>query len=126
LSLAFSAASAPFVAVGGGFIDIIPAWVKDLAIDLFGTHDKLVLIASMIAVHLVLTGLLGALGARRPLLAAAGLVGLGAVATIIVLTRAGTGPVDAIPTVAGTVIAAPLLVTLLHAVRPTAERTAWD
>src|SRR5699024_33598 len=37
-----------------------------------------------------------------------------------------TGPADAIPTVAGTVIAAPLLVTLLHAVRPTAERTAWD
>ena len=126
VSLAFSSASAPFVAVGGGFIDIIPPWVKDLAIGLFGTHDKLILFASMIAVYVVLTGLLGALGARRPLPAAAGLAGLGAFATVIVLTRAGTGPTDAIPTVAGTVIAVGLLVIMLRAVRAGATEAAWD
>ncbi|APX33527.1 oxidoreductase [Brachybacterium sp. P6-10-X1] len=126
LSLIFSSSSAPFVAVGGGFIDIIPPWVKDLAIGLFGTHDKLVLFASMIAVYVVLTGLIGAFGAGRPRLAAAALAGLGLFATIIVLTRAGTGAADAIPTVVGTVAAVPLLVIMLRAVDPAAIGTAWE
>ncbi|GAA1490755.1 molybdopterin-dependent oxidoreductase [Brachybacterium sacelli] len=125
VSLAFSSSSAPFVAVGGGFIDIIPPWVKDLAISLFGTRDKLVLFASMGLVYVLLTGLTGALGARRPRLAAALLAALGLFATIIVLTRAGNGAPDAIPTASGTVIAVPLLVVLLRAVSPAADGTAW-
>jgi DMSO/TMAO reductase YedYZ molybdopterin-dependent catalytic subunit len=117
LSLAFSSSSAPFVAVGGGFIDIIPPWVKDLAIGLFGTWDKIVLFASMIAVYVVVTALNGALGAHRPRTAAAVLAGLGVFATIIVLTRAQNSVVDAIPTVIGTLVAVPTLLLLLRAVR---------
>ncbi|MDN5686551.1 MAG: molybdopterin-dependent oxidoreductase [Brachybacterium sp.] len=126
VSLAFSSSSAPFVAVGGGFIDIIPPWVKDLAIGLFGTNDKLVLFASMIAVYVLLTGLNGALGARRPRIAAAVQAGLGLFATIVVLTRADTGAADALPTVAGTVAAVPLLVLMLRAVRPGSTETTWN
>ncbi|MGO3479097.1 MAG: molybdopterin-dependent oxidoreductase [Brachybacterium tyrofermentans] len=117
VSLAFSSSSAPFVAVGGGFIDIIPPWVKDLAIGLFGTKDKLVLFASMVVVYLVLTALNGALGSRRPRTAAAVLAGLGVFATIIVLTRAQNSVPDAIPTVLGTAVAVPTLLLLLRAVR---------
>lgn len=116
-SLAFSSSSAPFVAVGGGFIDIIPPWVKDMAIGLFGTKDKLVLFASMVVVYLVLTALNGALGSRRPRMAAVVLAVLGLFATIIVLTRAQNSVPDAIPTVLGTVVAVPTLLLLLRAVR---------
>ena len=71
LALLFGSASAPFVAVGGAFIDLIPPWVKDLAISLFGTWDKVALFASMGLVHAALTALIGLLGRRRPGLAAA-------------------------------------------------------
>ncbi|MFC7455751.1 molybdopterin-dependent oxidoreductase [Brachybacterium sp. GCM10030267] len=116
-SLAFSSSSAPFVAVGGGFIDIIPPAVKDLAIALFGTHDKTVLFASMLTVYVVLTGLNGWLGSRRPAIAAVVLAGLGLFAAVIVLTRAQNTAVDAIPTVLGTVVAVPALLMLLRLVR---------
>lgn len=125
-SLAFSSSSAPFVAVGGGFIDIIPPWVKDVAIGLFGTWDKIVLFASMVAVYVVLTALNGALGARRPRTAAAVLAGLGVFATVIVLTRAQNSVPDAIPTLLGTVVAVPTLLLLLRAVRSPAAEPGTD
>ena len=36
-------ASSPFAVVGGALIDAAPAWAKDLAIDWFGTADKIAL-----------------------------------------------------------------------------------
>ncbi|MGP9745635.1 molybdopterin-dependent oxidoreductase [Brachybacterium sp. AOP29-B2-41] len=123
VSLAFSSSSAPFVAVGGGFVDIIPPAVKDLVVGLFGTWDKVVLFASMIAVYLVLTALIGRLGDARPRLAAGLLAVLGVFAMIIVLTRAQNSALDVIPTLLGTVIAAPTLLFLLRTVHaPVEER----
>ena len=43
-SLFFASASAPLVALGSAFIDFTPPWLKDAAIALFGTRDKLVLL----------------------------------------------------------------------------------
>ena len=116
VSLAFSSSSAPFVAVGGGFIDIIPPAVKDLVVGLFGTWDKVVLFGSMIAVYLVLTALIGRLGHTRTRLAAGLFAGLGVFAMIIVLTRAQNTVLDVIPTLLGTVVAVPTLLFLLRIV----------
>jgi DMSO/TMAO reductase YedYZ molybdopterin-dependent catalytic subunit len=122
VSLAFASSSAPFVAVGGAFIDIVPPPVKDLVIELFGTWDKVVLNASMVAVYLVLTALIGRVGAARPRLAAVLLGGLGVFAMIIVLTRAQNTGMDVIPTLTGTALAVAVLLLLLRAVRVPGER----
>ncbi|MGO1201233.1 MAG: molybdopterin-dependent oxidoreductase, partial [Dermabacteraceae bacterium] len=103
LSLAFSSSSAPFVAVGSAFVDIVPPGVKDLVISLFGTRDKLVLFASMIVVYAALTALIGRLGAARPRPAAALLAGLGVLAMVLVLTRAQNTALDVVSTLVGTV-----------------------
>ncbi|AXK46617.1 molybdopterin-dependent oxidoreductase [Brachybacterium saurashtrense] len=123
-SLAFSSSSAPFVAVGGAFVDIVPPGVKDLVIRLFGTWDKLVLFASMGAVYLVLTALIGRLGAARRALAAVLLAGLGALAMALVLTRAQNTALDVLPTLFGTLVAVPALLLLLRTVHgPAASGT---
>lgn len=121
LALLFGSASAPFVAVGGAFIDLIPPWVKDLAIALFGTWDKVALFASMGLVHAALTALIGLLGRRRPGLAAALLGGLGLVAAVVVLTRAQNSIPDVMPTLVGTLVAVPLLGWLLRRQEPAAD-----
>ena len=115
-SLAFSASSTPFVAVGGAFVDIVPPAVKDLVISLFGTWDKVVLFASMIAVYALLTALIGRLGDTRPRSAAALLAGLGVLAMVLVVTRAQNSVLDLLPTLAGTVVAVPTFLLLLRAV----------
>src|SRR5699024_6285994 len=101
----------------------------ELVIGLFGTWDKPVLFASMLVVHLVLTALIGRLGARRPWAAAGVLAGLGVFAAVVVLTRAQNGPPDVVPTAAGTVVAVPTLLALLRAVRgapaPQENGNAW-
>ena len=129
VSLAFSSSSAPFVAVGGAFVDIVPPPVKDLVISLFGTSDKLILFASMIAVYGVLTALIGRLGDARPRAAAALLAGLGVLAMVLVLTRAQNTTLDVLPTLVGTVVAVPTLLLLLRAVHTPAgsddDRAAW-
>jgi DMSO/TMAO reductase YedYZ molybdopterin-dependent catalytic subunit len=117
VALLFSSSSAPLVAVGGAFIDVVPPAVKDLVIGLFGTWDKLVLNLSMLAVYVVVTALLGILGDRRPRLAAALLAGLGLLAAAMVLTRAQNTLVDTVPTLLGTAVAVPVLLLLLRAVR---------
>ena len=129
-SLAFSSSSAPFVAVGGAFIDLLPPVVKDLVVGLFGTWDKVVLFASMGAVYLALTGLIGRLGGTRPRLAGALLGVLGAFAAAVVSTRAESELLDVVPTLLGTAVAVPTLHLLLRALRsPVGERgpsTDWS
>jgi DMSO/TMAO reductase YedYZ molybdopterin-dependent catalytic subunit len=115
-SLAFSSSSAPFVAVGGGFVDIVPPAVKDLVVGLFGTWDKAVLYASMVAVYVLLTALIGRLAAPRPRLGALALAGLGAFAMVIVLTRAQNTVLDVVPTLLGTLVAVPTLLLLRRGV----------
>ncbi|MEO2098790.1 MAG: molybdopterin-dependent oxidoreductase [Brachybacterium sp.] len=125
-SLAFGSSSAPFVAVGGGFVDVIPPAVKDLVIGLFGTWDKPILFASMFVVYALITAMIGQLASSRPVPAAAALGGLGLFAMAVVLTRAQNTPLDVLPTLLGTLVAVPTLLLLRRAVRGTtgAEPTA--
>jgi DMSO/TMAO reductase YedYZ molybdopterin-dependent catalytic subunit len=78
------AGASPFLAVGDAAVDRTPGWLKEFAVDNFGTDDKLVLLSSM-GVVLVLFGVLAGLASRRNALPGTvfaivlGVVGVGAV-----------------------------------------------
>jgi len=87
----------PDVAVGSAFIDRVPPWLKDLAIQLFGTHDKTALRAGIVVVLLLLAAASGLLAVRRPQLGRAIAAGLALVAVAAAMTRPDAGPADALP-----------------------------
>ena len=84
----FLSAPSLILTIGQRFIDITPPALKDWAIDVFGTADKAVFIASMAVVVLILGALLGILSKRRPWPAAAGFAVFGAAGYWIGLTDA--------------------------------------
>lgn len=90
-------------AIGSAVIDLTPGPVKEWAIQLFGTSDKLFLTV----VILVVIGVIAALAARfetrnRPI-GSAVIVLAGALGCAAVLSRAGSSAVDVVPTLIGTV-----------------------
>ena len=81
----------PVTAVGGAVIDTVPPGVKDWAISLFGTADKVALLGGMALVIAALAALSGVLEVRRRfagviLIAVFGVVGLVAVVSRADLT----------------------------------------
>jgi DMSO/TMAO reductase YedYZ molybdopterin-dependent catalytic subunit len=104
----------PLLAVGDAFVDLTPGWLKDLAIALFGTADKVALFAGMGAVVLGLTVLAGLLAWRRPRVGAALAGSLGLVAAVAAATRPGAGPTDLLPSGVVAVTGALVLPRLVH------------
>jgi DMSO/TMAO reductase YedYZ molybdopterin-dependent catalytic subunit len=111
----FTARAAPAIALGSTFIDFTPPWLKDFAIDTFGTNDKTALFVGMAVTILVLACVLGVVAYRKWALGVAGVLLMGAVIVASVVTRAGVKPFDAIPALVGT--AAGLAVLRLLATR---------
>jgi DMSO/TMAO reductase YedYZ molybdopterin-dependent catalytic subunit len=66
-------------AVGTAFIDQFAASLKDLAVSLFGTNDKVALVVGIVVVSLALGGVLGVVARRRFPVAVAGFVVFGVV-----------------------------------------------
>lgn len=99
----FATAASPMVALGQTFIDITPPWLKDFAIGLFGTNDKLALFVSMGIVAALVAAGTGLLARRRPAAASAVIVLLGVGMSASVLSRPATGALDVVPTLIGTV-----------------------
>jgi DMSO/TMAO reductase YedYZ molybdopterin-dependent catalytic subunit len=93
----------PVGTVGERVIDGVPAPVKDAAIALFGTANKLVLVLGILVVCAVAAAVLGVAAARRPRLAVAGWAALVAVG----VAAAWADPqVRAVPTGAATAVGA--------------------
>ena len=120
-------AGSPLFAVGQLAIDLAPAPVKDAMVAAFGTGDKLALGVIMVVLLLAVASGAGVLELRRrPLgsvvIGIGGLIALGAV-----LTRAGAGPVDGVPTAVGTLVAIRLLPALVRRLRrwDSAARPGW-
>ena len=112
----FTARATPVIALGSTFIDFTPSWMKDFAIATFGTNDKLALFVGMAVTILLLACVLGIVAYRRWALGVAGVLLMGAVIVASVVTRASVKPLDAIPTLIGTVaglIALRFLITKL-------------
>ena len=112
----FTARATPVIALGSTFIDFTPSWMKDFAIATFGTNDKLALFVGMAVTILLLACVLGIVAYRKWALGVAGVLLMGAVIVASVVTRASVKPLDAIPTLIGTVaglIALRFLITRL-------------
>ncbi|MFJ4263887.1 molybdopterin-dependent oxidoreductase [Paenarthrobacter nicotinovorans] len=104
----------PVTALGGAVIDAVPPGVKDLAVQLFGTADKVVLVASIVLVAGFLAALAGILERRRPGLGLA-LAGLaGAAGLTAVVTRAQTSPQAALAPIVAAAITMLLLRMLIQ------------
>ncbi|MDZ4092137.1 MAG: molybdopterin-dependent oxidoreductase [Arthrobacter sp.] len=99
----FTARATPVIALGSTFIDFTPSWLKDFAIATFGTNDKLALFVGMAVTILLLACVLGIVAYRKWALGVAGVLLMGAVIVGAVVTRAGVEPLDAVPSVIGTV-----------------------
>jgi DMSO/TMAO reductase YedYZ molybdopterin-dependent catalytic subunit len=102
--------SSPVVPVGQEFIDYTPRWLKQWAIDVFGTSDKAVLVAGALIVILGLGAIVGVLAVRGAkgmaygLTAAIGLVGAWAVSL-----RPDPTFAKFMPTVTGTLVSLAML-----------------
>jgi DMSO/TMAO reductase YedYZ molybdopterin-dependent catalytic subunit len=77
----------PVTAVGGAVIDAVPPGVKDWAVSLFGTADKVALLAGMALAIAALAALAGILELRRRFAGAAVIAVFGAVGIVAVLGR---------------------------------------
>ncbi len=106
-------AGSPILAVGALVIDLVPAWVKELVIALFGTGDKAVLIVCVAVGALVLAAVAGILESRRPPFGRALVVAAGGLAVVAVLTRASSATFDAVPSVIAMVVGAVMLTVLV-------------
>jgi sulfite oxidase len=110
----------PIDAVGSEFIDRVPPWLKEMAIQWFGTNDKLALRIGIVAVLAIAALVVGFLAVRR---VTAGIVGIGVFGLIGALAAwhgPGQSATAALPSLIGAAIGAPVLVWLLH---PKAQRT---
>jgi DMSO/TMAO reductase YedYZ molybdopterin-dependent catalytic subunit len=114
-------AASPVVAIGQATIDGAPQPVKSWAIATFGSSDKAVLVAGIVAVVLVLALVLGPVAVRRPAfgLAALGVAsGLGVVGA---LTRPEASPGWAVPSLAAGAAGAVALSALARRAPASAE-----
>ncbi|MBF5080240.1 molybdopterin-dependent oxidoreductase [Quadrisphaera sp. INWT6] len=109
--------SAPVLAIGSAFIDRVPPWLKDTAIRLFGTNDKLVLLGSMALVIALLAALAGVAERWRRSAGLVLVVLFGAVAVGAAVTRSGSGPWDAAPGVVGFAVGGVALRLLVERLR---------
>lgn len=127
VSAAVRPEAGPVVAVGGAAIDRTPAPVKDWAIQQFGTNDKLVLQAGILAVLALLALVLGLLALRHRLVGAAGVLLFGVIGATAATGRPdSTGFTDALPSLAGSVVGAALLYWLAGRLAPRPVGTASE
>ena len=66
VALFVASGASPLAAVGSFVIDIVPPWVKDTAIALFGTGDKAALLVGLGLLVAILAAAIGVLELRRP------------------------------------------------------------
>ena len=113
-------AASPFAVIGGGLIDLAPAWAKDTAIALFGTGDKIALLTGIALVLAVVAAGAGILELRRSGIGATILGGLGALAVVAAMIRPGAGPFAWLPGIVAGVVAVIALRLLIRRLRPIA------
>ena len=103
VALLVAPGASPLLAVGAWVIDIVPPWVKDTAIALFGTGDKVALLVGLGLLVAILASAAGILELRRAPWGVVVLVAVGVVATIAALSRSGATINWSIPTAVGVV-----------------------
>lgn len=113
----------PVLAVGDAVVDLVPQPVKELAIALFGTADKVVLLGGMGVVLAGFAAGIGALARNRRWIGDSGIALFGAIGVVAALTRPESGPLDVLPSLIGAAAAVGAL-RLLLALAPEASAAA--
>ena len=110
----FRNVQSPRDAVGAEFIDHTPIWLKNFAVEQFGTNDKVALRLGMLIVIGLLGLVLGALSYRRRWIGVVGIAAFGVVGAFIVAVQRPTGrPLDALPPMVGRIAGIVALLVLL-------------
>ncbi|MCW2642969.1 MAG: molybdopterin binding oxidoreductase [Dactylosporangium sp.] len=112
------ARSAPLVAVGGVVVDTVPASVKEFAVRVFYTYDKLALLVGTAVVVGAFAALLGILALRRRSYGLVGIALLGLAGAGAALTRHGASWTYALPSIIGALAGAAVLAVLLTRLDP--------
>lgn len=102
----------PIDAVGSEVIDRAPKWVKDFAIETFGTDDKLALRIGIITILGIAALALGAGSVRRRWIGTAGVALFGVVGAAAAIHRPGESGGSAVPSVLGAIVGAVVLYRL--------------
>ncbi|WP_307801932.1 molybdopterin-dependent oxidoreductase [Actinomadura violacea] len=110
--------SSPLPAVGAGFIDLTPVWLRDFAIRHFGGNDKAVLLIGLGAGITIAALVIGLVSRIRLAWGLAGLAAFGAIGVIAALTRPVAEPVDAVPSGVGALAGMAALTLLARSARP--------
>lgn len=113
--------ASPLFAAGAGVVDVVPAPLKDWAIETFGTADKAVLLASMGVVLAAGAALSGWLELRRPPAGTVLLAAVGAVGAVVAAARPGADVAWALPSLVGVAVAVLLLRAQIRTLRPAGE-----
>ena len=104
----------PIDAVGSEVIDASPRWLKEWAIEQFGTADKLVLRIGIVVVLALAAMGLGAASTKRPLVGAIGIGAFGVVGALAARGRPGEGPGAMLPSLLGATVGAVVLYRLVR------------
>ena len=123
----------PVLDVGDQVVDLVPAALKNMAIDLFGTNDKIALLVGIFFLLAIYAGILGRLAfGGRIKNALIGVGVFGAVGVVAALARRDDPSMwVALPTIVGSISVAAALVSIsrfaeqdrrLHASEPTSRR----
>ncbi|UDY34066.1 molybdopterin-dependent oxidoreductase [Dermatobacter hominis] len=112
----------PVIDVGDRVVDAVPPSVKDLAIDWFGTNDKVALLAGIAVVLAVIAALVGAIATGTPRhrghlwVGVVGISAFGVVGAASALTaRDERSPLAVLPSLVGAAAGAAALVVLVRA-----------
>jgi len=118
----------PVVVVGDAVIDLVPGPIKDLAIALFGTADKIALVVGILVLVVVFAAAVGITAVRRRGRGLAGIAALGLLGTLAAAANAQGAPVAAIlPSLVATAAGVGALLVLLrplHAIAATGDDSA--
>lgn len=113
--------SAPLVAVAGVVVDSVPEPVKEFAISIFGTNDKVALLTGTATILAVLAALIGIGAARRRWIGYAGIGGFALIGLAAALSRPAANPLSILPTLIGSAIGLIVLFGLLEKGEATEE-----
>jgi DMSO/TMAO reductase YedYZ molybdopterin-dependent catalytic subunit len=106
----------PTDAVGSEVIDRAPLWLKELAIEWFGTNDKVALRIGIVVILAGAAALIGVAAVRRPWVGLAGFMMFGFVGALAAGHRPGATQGAVVPSIVGATVGA---LVLRRATRPT-------
>ncbi len=109
--------ASPVAAMGGVLVDRIPAALRTVAVEHFGTHGKTVLLFGVIGLIAVV---IGCLARRSAAIGVAGLAALGLLGAFVVITRPASHASDVIPSIVGGLVGVIAFAWLARAAAPVA------